>query len=395
MTFQESKGMKLPSAYESISVIDSFDIVDETVEFKMEEECLGEALTAILVNFDANDMEGYVVTVNSLDNKWVSPVQRVPKKGGITVVPNAKNELILTRIVTRWRVYMDYRKLNLATCKYYFPCLLLIRCLIGWREGLTIAPRRRCMMSIFSDMMEDFLEVFMDDFSVEKCHFMVKERIVLGHKIFENGIEVDRAKINVISKLPPPISVKGVQSFLGHVRFYRRFIKDFSKISNPMCKLLEKEAKFEFDEKCRKRHNKIIHPIYYASKMLNATQMNYTVTEQELLAIKEANPRLIRWVLLLQKFDFEVNDRKGIENQVVDHLSRLEEAGRPSEKLDINDAFPDERVLEMTAEITPWYADIANFFVMSIIPDEINSYQKKKKFLRDSRQYYWDKPYLF
>ncbi|XP_059291973.1 uncharacterized mitochondrial protein AtMg00860-like [Lycium ferocissimum] len=81
---------------------------------------------------------------------------------------------------------------------------------------------------------------------------MVKEGIVLGHKISEKGIEVDQAKIDVISKLPPPISVKGVRSFLGHAGFYRRFIKDFSKIANPMCKLLEKESKFNFDEKCIK-----------------------------------------------------------------------------------------------------------------------------------------------
>ncbi|XP_075082075.1 uncharacterized protein LOC142166698 [Nicotiana tabacum] len=81
---------------------------------------------------------------------------------------------------------------------------------------------------------------------------MVEEDIVLGHKIFKRGIEADWAKIEIISKLPPPTSVKGVRSFLGHAGFYRRFIKDFSKIASPMCKLLEKDAKFEFDEKCLK-----------------------------------------------------------------------------------------------------------------------------------------------
>ncbi|XP_059285652.1 uncharacterized protein LOC132039127 [Lycium ferocissimum] len=164
VTFQASKGMKLPSAYKSILVIDSFDVVDEAMEFEMEEESLGKALADILVNFDAEDMEGYMETVNllvglgsysyhpkklNLDlenrttplakpsiieppklelkqlpsnlNKWVSPVQCVPKKGGITVVPNEKNELIPTRTVTGWRVCMDYRKLNTATCKDHFP----------------------------------------------------------------------------------------------------------------------------------------------------------------------------------------------------------------------------------------------------------------------------------
>nr|GFB56603.1 reverse transcriptase domain-containing protein [Tanacetum cinerariifolium] len=117
----------------------------------------------------------------------------------------------------------------------------------------------RCMMAIFHDMIEKTMEVFTDDFSVfgnsfstcltnlenmlkrcedtklalnwEKSHFMVKEGIVLGHKISKKGIEVDKAKIEVISKLPHPMTVKGIRSFLGHAGFYRRFIKYFSKIS--------------------------------------------------------------------------------------------------------------------------------------------------------------------
>ncbi|XP_047258950.1 uncharacterized mitochondrial protein AtMg00860-like [Capsicum annuum] len=82
----------------------------------------------------------------------------------------------------------------------------------------------------------------------EKCHFMVKEGIALEHWISAKGVEVDRAKVKVIEKLPPPISEKGLRSFLGYAGFYRRFIKDFSKIENPLCKLLEKEAKFVFDD---------------------------------------------------------------------------------------------------------------------------------------------------
>ena len=134
------------------------------------------------------------------------------------------------------------------------------------------------MMAIFSGMVENGVEVFMDDFSVhgdtfdmcldtltkvlvrcidtslvlnwEKCHFMVKEGIVLGHKISANGIEVDKAKIAVIEKLPPPTNVKGVRSFLGHAGFYRRFIQDFSKISKPLCDLLVKDVAFDFNENC-------------------------------------------------------------------------------------------------------------------------------------------------
>ncbi|GJU99614.1 reverse transcriptase domain-containing protein [Tanacetum coccineum] len=134
------------------------------------------------------------------------------------------------------------------------------------------------MMAIFHDMIEKTMEVFMDDFSVfgdsfssclanldkmlkrcedtklalnwEKSHFMVKEGIVLGHKISRKGIEVDKAKVDVISKLPHPTTVKGIRSFLGHAGFYRRFIKDFSKISRPMTHLLEKNTPFIFSEDC-------------------------------------------------------------------------------------------------------------------------------------------------
>ena len=80
---------------------------------------------------------------------------------------------------------------------------------------------------------------------------MVNEGIVLRHKISAAGLEVDQAKVFVVKTLIPPTTVKGIRSFLGHAGFYGRFIKDFSKISRPLCRLLEKEAKFEFDEKCK------------------------------------------------------------------------------------------------------------------------------------------------
>ena len=114
-------------------------------------------------------------------------------------------------------------------------------------------------MTIFSDMLERSIKVFMDDFSVvgtsfddclanlesillrceetnlvlnwEKCHFMVQEGIILGHRISGKGIEVDKAKIETIEMLPSPSLVKGIKSFLGHADFYKRFNKDFSKIS--------------------------------------------------------------------------------------------------------------------------------------------------------------------
>jgi hypothetical protein len=127
-------------------------------------------------------------------------------------------------------------------------------------------------------MIEEIMEVFMDDFSVygktfkdclnnldkflqrceekdlvlnwEKCHFMVREGIVLGHLVSKRGIEVDKVEIEVIEQLPPPVNIKGIHSFLGHAGFYRCFIKDFSQISQPSTNLLTKDVPFEFTDEC-------------------------------------------------------------------------------------------------------------------------------------------------
>ncbi|KAM5578092.1 hypothetical protein ABKV19_008424, partial [Rosa sericea] len=287
------------------------------------------------------------------DSKWVSPVQVVPKKSGITVVKNAENELVPQRTVTGHRVCIDYRKLNATTRKDHFPlpfidqmlerlaghefyCFLdgysgynqiaiahedqektTFTCPFGtfaYRRmpfGLCNAPGtfQRCMVSIFSDFIEKIIEVFMDDFSVfgknfenclgnlelilqrcedtnlvlnwEKCHFMVKQGIVLGHIVSKRGIEVDKAKVDLVKYLPNPTSVREVRSFLGHAAL------------------------------------------------------------RYLMSKKEAKPRLIRWILLLQEFDVEIKDKKGSDNVVADHLSRLvsEEDAIP-----LVEMFPDEQL---------------------------------------------------
>nr|GEW21605.1 hypothetical protein [Tanacetum cinerariifolium] len=294
-----------------------------------------------------------------------------PKKGGFTVVENEKNELILTRLVTSWRVCINYR------------------------------------------------------------------------------IEVDKAKVDVIAKLPHPTTVKGIRSFLGHAGFYRRFIQDFSKIARLMTRLHEKDTPFLFSKECleafqtlkRKltkaplliapdwdmpfelmcdasdfaigavlgqRQEKHFRPIRYASKTMTEVESNYTTTEKEMLAVvyafekfwsylimnksivytdhfapkylfakKDSKARLLRWVLLLQEFSFKVIDTKGAENLATDHLSRLE---NPHQNVfdpkEINESFPLKTLNLVSSRgnsSTSWFADFANYHADNFVVKGISS----------------------
>ncbi|GKB29383.1 reverse transcriptase domain-containing protein [Tanacetum coccineum] len=309
------------------------------------------------------------------------------------------------------------------------------------------------MMAIFHDVIKETMEVFMDDFSVfrdffssclsyldkmlkrckdinlvlnwEKCHFMVKEGIVLGHKISKSGIEVDRAKVDVIAKLPHPTSVKGVISFLGHAGFYRRFIQDFSKIARPMTHLLEKETPFVFSNECIEAFNILKKKLTKASilvapdwdlpfeiicdasdyaKFRPYLVLSKTIVYTDhsalkyLLAKQDAKPRLLRWILLLQEFDVIIRDKKGAKHLAADHLSRLENPHEGNlEKKEINETFPLETLGIISSHndsSTPWFADIENYHAGNFIVKGM-SFQQKKKFFKDVKYYFWDDPYLF
>ncbi|GKA67739.1 reverse transcriptase domain-containing protein [Tanacetum coccineum] len=240
--------------------------------------------------------------------------------------------------------------------------------------GLCNAPAtfQRCMLAIFHDMIEESVEVFMDDFSVfgnsfdtclnnldkmlqrckdahlvlnwEKCHFMVKEGIVLGHKVSSAGLEVDKAKIDVISKLPPPTNIKGVRSFLGHAGFYRRFIKDFSKIARPITKLLEKDTPFEFDDECQKAFESLKEKLTCAPVIVS---LNWNLPFE---LICDASDFAVR-AILGQKD--EIKDRKGTKNVAADHLSRLEN-NETSDDSEVNDNFLGETLMEINTKDEPW-----------------------------------------
>ncbi|GJV70919.1 reverse transcriptase domain-containing protein [Tanacetum coccineum] len=332
------------------------------------------------------------------DSPWVSPVHCVPKKGGMTIVINEENELIPTRLVIGWRVCIDYRKLNDATRKDHFTLPFMDQMLerlagnefycfldgfSAYRRmpfGLCNAPGtfQMCMMAIFHHMIEETMEVFMDDFSVfgdyfssclsyldkmlkrcedtnlvlnwQKRHFMVKEGIVLGHKISKSGIEVDRAKVDVIAKLPHPTTVKGVRSFLGHAGFYQAF-NDLKK----------------------------------------------KLTEAPIIVAPDWD---LPFEIMCDASDFAVGAVLGqrAKNLAADHLSRLENPHQSElEKKEITKTFPLETLGMVTFRgdaNTLWFADFANYHAGNFVVKGMSS-QQKKKFFKDVKHYFWDYPYLF
>ncbi|GJY85292.1 reverse transcriptase domain-containing protein [Tanacetum coccineum] len=272
----------------------------------------------------------------------------------------------------------------------------------------------------------------------EKSHFiMVKEGGIVHAKDFQEQIELIRLKFDVIAKLPHPTTVKGIQSFLGHARFYRRFIQDFSKIARPMTRLLEKDTPFFFSKECieafqtlkkklteapilvapdwdlpfelmcdasdfaigavlGQRKTKHFQPIHYASKTMTDAQAHYTTTEKELLAVIKA--KLLRG-FPPQEFDtiYMIKKKRSREPRRRP-LSRLENPHQSVlDKKEINETFPLE-TLSMVSfrgdSSTPWFADFANYHAGNFVVKGMSS-QQKNKFFKDVKHYFWDDPYLF
>ncbi|CAN6692013.1 unnamed protein product [Malus baccata var. baccata] len=245
-------------------------------------------------------------------------------KSKVTVVKNAENELVPTRIQIGWRVCIDYRKLNTTTKKDHFPLPFIDQML----ESVFGDSFDGCLHNL-SLILKRCVETNLI-LNWEKCHFMVKKGIVLGHIISEKRMEVDKSKIDLVHHLPSPTSVREVRSFLGHAAL------------------------------------------------------------KYLLSKKETKPRLIRWILLLQEFDIEIRDKKGSENVVADHLSRMM---HNEESLPIAETFPDKQLMSIKVSET-WYADLVNFLVSKQILSTLTRHQRDK-LRNDARLYVLDDPYLW
>eukprot|EP00253_Pinus_taeda_P033620 PITA_33620 len=342
--------------------------------------------------------------------------------------------------------------------------------------GLCNVPTtfQRAVLGIFSDLIHDSVEVYMDDFTVycdsfeealenlekvlircketnlslshEKCSMMFTKGIDLGHHISGDGIKVDKSNVEVISKLPIPTCQKDVRSFLGFTGYYRRFIENLTKTTFPLFKFLTKDCEFKWDPDCQStfetlktriseapilrgpnwklpfhistdasdtalgfvlgQKDLVPYAIYYTSKNLTPTELNYIVTEKEFLAVVHAinkfghyiigyenfvctdhstirylmnktvtNGRVTRWLLLLKEFNITVLDRPGKQNTVAGFLSRIKNTKADSP---VEDKFPDEYLFAVTTK-TPWYADIANYLVIGKLPPHLFPGEKRKK----------------
>nr|GEV03074.1 reverse transcriptase domain-containing protein [Tanacetum cinerariifolium] len=288
------------------------------------------------------------------DSPWVRPVHCVPKKGGFTVVKNEDNELILTRLVTGWRVCIDYRKLNEATHKDHFPLPFMDQMLERLAGN---------QYYYFLDGFFGYFKIPIDPKDQEKTTFTYPYRtFAYCHMPF------------------------GLCNAPG--TFQRCMMAIFHDMSEKTMEdmpfeLMCDASDFAIGAVLGQREDKHFRPIHYASKTKTKAESNYTTTEKEMLAVE---------------FTFKVIDIKGAENLAADHLSRLE---NPHQNVldpkEINESFPLETLNLVSIrgnQNTSWFIDFVNYHARNFVINGMPS-QQKSKFLKDVKHYFWDDPFLF
>ncbi|XP_028802716.1 uncharacterized protein LOC114757797 [Neltuma alba] len=311
------------------------------------------------------------------DSQWVSPVQVVPKKTGITVIRNDEGELVPTRVQNSWRV--DKAKIDIISSLPYPSCVKDVRSFLGHA-------------GFYRRFIQDFSKI-----ALPLSRLLQKD---VGF-VFDDACRYAWDELKKRLTTPPIIQPP-----------------NWSLPFELLCDASDYALGAVLTQRIEKRQ----HIIAYASRTLDATQANYTTTEKELFAIvfglekfrsyilhtkvtvftdhsaikylfkkPDSKPRLIRWVMLIQEFDVEIRDKSGAENMVADHLSRIETPVVTS-SLPLDD-FPDNRLCGVDMTV-PWYADIANYLAASVLPTDMNKHQLNK-FKSDARFYIWDDPYLW
>nr|GEY61429.1 hypothetical protein [Tanacetum cinerariifolium] len=369
------------------------------------------------------------------DSPWVSPAHCVPKKGGFTVVENEENELIPTQRLSRNQYYffldgffgyfqipIDLKDQEKTTFTAYTERLLTAACLLGY--AMHRAHFRDTNLCL----------------NWEKSHFMVKEGIVPGHKISKQRIKVDKVKVDVITKLPHPTTVKGIRRILGHAGFYRMFIKDFSKIARSMTCILEKDTPFVFSKECveafqtlkRKlteapiliapdwdmpfelmcdasdfvigavlgqRQDKHFRPVHYASKTMTEAESNYTKTEKDMLSVVYAFKKFQSY--LIMNMSIVYTDHSALKYLFAKKDSKARLLQNPHQNVldpkEINESFPLETLNLVSTRGNSsnlWFADFANYHAGNFVVKGMSS-QQKSKFFKDVKHYFWDDPFLF
>nr|GEW10637.1 reverse transcriptase [Tanacetum cinerariifolium] len=340
-------------------------------------------------------------------------------KGGMTVIKKDENELVPTRLVTGWRVCIDYWKLNEATRKDHFPLPFMdqmLERLVGneyyfFLDGflgyfqIPIDPKDQektmftCPYGTFAYRRMPF-DLCNAPGTFQRC------MMVILHDMIEQTMEAFRTLKDKLTEALILIAPNWDQPF----------------------ELMCDASDYAVGSVLRQRIEKHFWPIHYASKTMTQAETNYTTTEKEMLAVvyafekfrsylimnksiiytdqsalkylfskKDAKARLLRWILLLQEFDFKVIDTRGAENYIADHLSCLENPYENTfDPKEINKTFPHESLNKVAHKdpSTPWFADLANYHARNFIIKGMMS-QQKQKFFKDARHYFWDDPYLF
>nr|XP_034903990.1 uncharacterized protein LOC118041005 [Populus alba] len=374
------------------------------------------------------------------NSKWVSPTQVVPKKSGVTVVKNENNELVPTRIQIGWRMCIDY----LYGDSYELCLMHLDKVLERCEESNLVLNWEKCHFMVTHGIVLGHIVsskgIEVDKSKIEVIQKLPTPRTVKDVRSFLGHAGFYQRFIHSFSTIAKPLC--NLLSQDVQFDWTSKCQEAFEKLKGLLTtapimqapdwslpfELMCDASDFAVGAVLGQRKDKKPHVIYYASKTLNDAQLNYTTTEKELLAVvfaldkfrsylvgslvivftdhaalkylltkQDAKPRLIRWILLLQEFNLEIQDKKGVENVVADHLSRLSSYETITDESPINEFFADENLFyagTVSYIGSPWYADIANYLATSQIPSHWSKLDKQK-FLRNVRTFFWDDPYLF